>query len=226
MVGNNRHLLCDCGNMSLPVDQILVGDCQELSRAIPEDSIDIIITDPPYLREYLPLYSWLGEEAARVLKPGKFLFAYGGVEFLPQVMPMLLKPEELTYFWIFVFLHHGSQPRMWYKRLMSGYKFIAVLTKGNPTNLPWQRTVYSGRQDKRFHKWGQCIGFPMEMIHIHTKPGDIVYDPFCGGGTVPAAAKALGRHYIAFDTDEYAVATAMRRLDEIQIIPEPLQLPR
>jgi hypothetical protein len=36
------------GTASLPVDQILQGDCVEVLRTLPERSIDLIFADPPY----------------------------------------------------------------------------------------------------------------------------------------------------------------------------------
>ena len=45
-----------------------------------------------------------------------------------------------------------------------------------------------------------------------TKPGDIVCDPFAGGGTIPAVAKSLGRQYIGFEIDEVNVRKIAERL--------------
>ena len=48
------------------LDRIITGDARELAKAIPDESVDLIFTDPPYPREFLPLYGWLAETAARV----------------------------------------------------------------------------------------------------------------------------------------------------------------
>jgi len=47
--------------MSLPVNQVIVGDCTEVMKAWPADSIDLVVTSPPYwgLRDY-------GTETVRV----------------------------------------------------------------------------------------------------------------------------------------------------------------
>ncbi|MEK6204958.1 MAG: DNA methyltransferase, partial [Amylibacter sp.] len=36
------------GGASLPLNQILSGDCVEVMNALPEDSVDLIFADPPY----------------------------------------------------------------------------------------------------------------------------------------------------------------------------------
>jgi len=33
---------------SLPLDQVLVGDCRQILAGLPEDSVDLIFADPPY----------------------------------------------------------------------------------------------------------------------------------------------------------------------------------
>ncbi len=35
-------------NPSLPLDQVLVGDCRQILADLPEDSVDLIFADPPY----------------------------------------------------------------------------------------------------------------------------------------------------------------------------------
>lgn len=59
--------------MSYEYGRIYTGDARELAKAIPDGSIDLIFTDPPYPREFLPLYGWLAETAAQVLKPDGFM---------------------------------------------------------------------------------------------------------------------------------------------------------
>lgn len=65
--------------------KILEGDCLELMRSIPSDSIDAIVTDPPYGLGFMgkdwdasvPGVDW-ARECLRVLKPGGHLVAFGG----------------------------------------------------------------------------------------------------------------------------------------------------
>jgi tRNA/tmRNA/rRNA uracil-C5-methylase (TrmA/RlmC/RlmD family) len=56
--------------------------------------------------------------------------------------------------------------------------------------------------------WGLAVGPPL------TEAGDLVVDPFCGGGTVPAACQALGRRWLATEIDPEAIAMARKRLAE------------
>jgi len=58
--------------------------------------------------------------------------------------------------------------------------------------------------------------FPLEIptlcIKAGSKPGDLVLDPFAGGGTTLLAASKLGRTYIGFEINEKYARIAKRRL--------------
>ena len=65
--------------------EIKNADCREVMRSLPENSIDSIVTDPPYGLEFMGkgwdrgvpgIEFWT--EALRVLKPGGHLLAFGG----------------------------------------------------------------------------------------------------------------------------------------------------
>jgi site-specific DNA-methyltransferase (adenine-specific) len=51
------------------------------------------------------------------------------------------------------------------------------------------------------------------LLALYSRPGDLVVDPFCGGGGVLAVAQAMGRDAIGYDIDPGAVALARRRLE-------------
>ena len=74
-----------------------------------------------------------------------------------------------------------------------------------------------GGQDKRFHKWGQDEGPARYYIDCFTRPGDLVFDPFMGGGTAAAVCKVIGRRYLGFEIDPVMADVARRRVDETQM---------
>jgi adenine-specific DNA-methyltransferase len=47
--------------------------------------------------------------------------------------------------------------------------------------------------------------------------GDVVLDPFCGGGTTPYVCEQLGRHWVGFEIDPDAAAVAKSRLLDVQM---------
>jgi len=189
--------------------KLYCGDSREILQEIPR--VDMIFTDPPYLREYLWTYSLLSEQSARLLEDGGWVFAYGAGEYMRERLSRM--DEHLEYFWTFVLLHNGGYPRMWNKKLMSGYKPVFVFTRGEPKQHKWLATVHSVRMDKAFHKWGQGAGFPFKIVDTLTLEGDTVCDPFCGGGTVPVVCEALNRKWIAVEILEENCQLTVQRIE-------------
>ena len=59
-------------------------------------------------------------------------------------------------------------------------------------------------------------GLWSEIIEILTNPGELVIDPFCGGGTLAYAAEKLGRAHISIDESTQWTAETTLRWDEAQ----------
>ena len=194
---------------------IYTGDARLLSEAIPDESVDLVFTDPPYTREYIPLYSWLSREGARVLKPDGFLLAYAGVYWKPQVI--LALSEHLEYFWDFVLLNAGNSPIHWHRKIISRYKSILAYNKGHSRPrfnvLSFWR---GGGEDKRYHTWGQDESSCRYYMDCFSAKGTVVVDFFCGGGTTPAICSVLGRRYLAFEILPAVAETARERVRNTQ----------
>ena len=62
--------------------------------------------------------------------------------------------------------------------------------------------------------WQQEIASARYYIETLTHPGDLVFDPFCGGGTTATAAKITNRRYLTCDVDEQAIWIARQRVAE------------
>ena len=210
---------------------IYTGDARELAEAIPDESVDLIYTDPPYPKEFLSLYGWMAEEAARILKPGGSLFTFAGHAYLPTVMNMLTR--HLNYHWI----NCHYQPTVtrtatfWPRMVFIRWKPVLWFVKGEYKNrFIIQDGVSPQAADKRYHKWGQptsgSIYWLYEMgTRIDTEA--IVFDPFCGGGTTPAVCKQIFLRWIAFEILAETADDARKRVRETQpplFVPEPQQM--
>jgi SAM-dependent methyltransferase len=204
------------------LNTILTGDARELSLAIPDNSVDLVFCDPPYAREHLHLYDWLGREAVRILRPGGFLLAYTGGATKDDVMGILR--QHLRYFWDFVTLD-GHASVLWGLRVLAGYKSILAYVKGDGLpRLITQSVWKGGGADKRYHAWGQDESTARYYIECFSKVGDVVFDPFMGGGTTAAMCKQLARQYIGFEVDAVTAARARERVQGTQM-PLPAFMP-
>jgi hypothetical protein len=197
------------------LDTITTGDARLLSAALPDESVDLVFCDPPYAREYLPLYGWLGQEAARVLKPGGFLLAYVGGAWKGEVIPRL--NASLTFFWDYVTIDAGRATFVWDRRTVAKSKSILAYVKGKAFPRTAVLGVWEGGGgDKRFHAWGQDEQSARYYIDCFSAPGDAVVDFFAGGGTTPAVCLQLNRHYVAFEIDPDTAERARERVQNTQ----------
>ncbi len=198
------------------INKVIQGDCLDVMKGIPIQSIDLIITDPPYIGnrgDVYRTYRNLSAAAEEVLKYGGFCYAYCGSEFLPVGMNGL--NGNLTWYWLYNIKHNGGAPRMWNKRLMVTSKPVIVCTNGKvkQDSLRWGACDHdSEKRVKEGHEWGQSPGFAIKQIGLRTNPGDIVLDPFLGSGTTAIAALQMGRRFIGIEIDPAHADNARKRI--------------
>jgi site-specific DNA-methyltransferase (adenine-specific) len=188
-----------------------LGDFRELVLATPDNSVDLILTDPPYGREFRDLWKDLAREAARVLKPGAFLVAYSGQHGLPEILSALA--SHLDYFWM-GFLLHRVCPRREEVRVINAGKPLPVFYKA-PRRTParWFTDVVTGSGPaKSLHPWQEPVAEARNLITTFSQPGDLVLDPFAGTATTLLAARESGRRSVGFEINRRTYDVAKNRL--------------
>jgi len=198
------------------MDQILTGDCRDLIKAVPDGSVDLIFTDPPYPKEYLYLYEWLANEAPRVLKPDGFLAVYVGIYHLANVIRFF--DGKMDFFIECIIFGKDNGSIIWPRKTIAKHKSLFVFRPLGAKSMPRcnMTSVFNGtREDKRFHAWGQDEASARYYIDCLSSPSQLVLDPFCGGGTTPAMCKVIDRHYLSFEVDwVYAENSRIRVADQ------------
>ena len=198
------------------VDGLYLGDFRKIGDKIPDASVDLIFTDPPYDRKAIELYDGLGQFAARVLRPGGSLVAYIGQIQLPDAVADLSK--HLRYWWTCSCYHSGpTLLRMNEYGIVNGWKpmlWFVKETRGDKTTFV--NDVATGTREKSHHDWQQSESEARYFIELLTEKDGFVVDPFCGGGTTPVACIGLGRKWAAFEIDEANLSRASERISEAQ----------
>jgi len=197
------------------------GDFREVCTRLQPDSIDAIVTDPPYLAKYVPLYTALSEAAARVLRPGGSCFVMCGNYHLPDFMRGL--SEHLTYWWQMAYmLKDVKNCVVWPRRMITKWKPVLWFVKGRPKvplgvagKPPCFDVVFGNGRNKQYHEWGQEAYIFRHIIEFFTNKGDTVLDPMVGGGDCGQAALQVGRKFIGIDIDPQSVAVTKKRLTAI-----------
>lgn len=182
------------------------GDFREVLKDLKD--IDAIITDPPYGKKYLPLLADLSAFADRILKPDGILAVLMGQAHLPEVYRLL----------------SGGRPYRWtmcYQTPAAGYvahqakvqtNWKPVIIYGGGSRFADVIKSDSGIAGQSYHKWGQDFEAFRQLVERLTTSGDMIVDPFAGGGTTLLAAHSLGRHCTGCDIDIESIETAKGRL--------------
>ena len=199
-------------------DRWRILNCDLREADIERGSVDHIITDPPYPYEHIDTFSYLAEMACQWLKPGGSLAVMSGQSYLPEVMARLTAFPELQYNWTFSYLTPGGQAvQVWPRRVNTFWKPVIWLTKGDYKG-DWVGDVVKSRandNDKDHHHWGQSESGMADLLDRLTYPGELIVDPFCGGGTTGIVAIHKGRLFTGIDSEKASTDETKRRLSEV-----------
>lgn len=172
------------------------------------------------------LARWLFAEAARILKPGACCCCCcGGGGPDPQFARWSLwldgageKGERLRFKQMVVWDKGGLGMGWHYRR---NYETILVAEKQGAkcrwfgghkvANVIREKGLRPGPAD---HPTPKPEALFARFVEWHTEPGDLVVDPFLGGGTSLVVAQALGRQAIGVDVDERWCELAAKRLGQ------------
>jgi hypothetical protein len=192
---------------------VLIGDMALLEKRLKDESVDLFLTDPPYAE--VEQYERLAELAAAKLKPSGLCLAYTGQFYLPEVMEAM--GSCLKYWWMIALQFGGQHCAVHPRRIQNKWKPILAFAKPPLKKSPnWlSDLLQGGGRDKEHHDWGQDESEVEYLIQRLTEPGQLIVDPFAGGGTIPAACKALGRKWLATEKDRNTALVARKRLAEM-----------
>jgi hypothetical protein len=203
--GNEAQLRREASRAAAPIPDgmdLRIGDAREVLADIRDDSIPLILTDPPYGNEAGPLYAWLARFAERVLIPGGSLICYTGQSKLDRDMAILDK--RLKYWWL-CHMPHVERQKLFGANVLATFKPVLWFVKGHRRVLPsGQRPLMtdefiSPARDKLAHAWAQGAGGVWIPIEHLTEPGETIVDPFAGTATWGRIAVAMGRRWIGAD---------------------------
>ncbi len=179
-----------------------------------EESVDVVITDPPYGKEYIDLYASLAVFCQRVLKPGGSLLAMSGQMWLFDVIAALGQ-SGLNYQWVLAYMTPGGQsPHMFQRKINSFWKPVILMSKDH-IDRDWASDVVRSDvndNDKRLHPWGQSESGFIQLVNKFTVPGQTVCDPMMGAGTTMIAALANGCDIVGIECDELSYHKACDRI--------------
>ena len=206
----------------------LLGDCRERLKDIPDESIDLIVTSPPYADrrkhtyggvapdEYVEWFLPISAELRRVLKPtGTFILnikerVVKG-ERHTYVLELILAMREQGWLWTEEFVWHkkNSYPGKWPNRFRDA----------------WERLLQFNKQ-RKFHMYQEAVMIPVgdwaQKRLRNLSPTDKIRDNSrVGSGFGKRVANWVGREKV-YPTNVLHLATETRNRNHSAVFPEAL----
>lgn len=220
----------------MELNKIYNEDCLEGMKRIPDKSIDLIVTDPPYLINYKTghrkdkthrfndvilnddneqLITDYVKECYRILKEDSAMYLFCSSHKVDFFKRELEKEFSIKNIIIWVKNNHtaGDLESAFGRK----YEIVFLVNKGmkkfNGKRLTdiWNFNRVAG--DKQIHQNQKPIELIEQCIEKHSDENEIIFDGFMGSGTTAVAAMNTNRQYIGFELDEYYYNVAMKRLN-------------
>jgi site-specific DNA-methyltransferase (adenine-specific) len=221
---------------------LMLGDCLERMKEIPDNSIDCIVTDPPYkltsggrkprenfnivfnrtnyhdlsrgLMFNVPDFNqWLGN-VYRILKNGTHFYCMTNDKNLNNIMNEALKVgfKEVN---ILVWDKGMHVPLPYY---MKNIEFILLFRKGNARKINNMGSTslikIKGIYGVKVHPSEKPIKLMEHFILNSSNKNDIIFDPFMGSGTTGLACINTNRKFIGIELDEKYYDISCKRIKE------------
>lgn len=224
------------------LNKITCGDCYELIKELPDNSIDLIVTDPPYqLETEGSKENSISKTFANCNNELKDIDEGIRLEILDEYMRVMKKPniyiwcnkkQILDYLDFFVRKHECSFEIMtWLKtnptplcggNYLIDKEFCLYFRKGVKLNTRfetaftyWQSPKNKKDKDNFVHPTCKPTFILKMLIENSCNKGDVVLDTFSGSGSTCISAKELDRNFVGFEINPKWAKIANDRLENI-----------
>ena len=221
----------------LEINKIHQGDCLDLMKDIPDKSVDLVITDPPYLMNYRSnrrvvkdkfkhiandvdseeLLIRYFEECKRILKENSAIYCFCSwhkIDFFKKEIEKQFKIKNIL---VWNKNNHGSGDLK--GSYAPKYEFIIFAHKGRALHkqkrIPDVINCAKIDSSKLTHPTEKPIELLKIFIKNNSEKEQIVFDGFAGTGSTLIASKELERKYYGIELDVEYVKVAQQRIKEV-----------
>jgi len=194
--------------------ELHLGDCLEFMRAMPDKSVDAVITDPPY---GVDIAGWdvapsldFVDECLRIAAGAVVMFSSASVRSVSEFVKlgadrMLIWSPKFT-------LSHTQANGLFFRyhpiwawrlpKKVSGFNWD-VLQDNTEAGNWWK------------HSYTKPVSLMQKLVTL-AQEGATIFDPFMGSGTTGVACVQTGRNFIGCEIDPGYFEIAKRRIAEAQ----------
>lgn len=224
------------------LNKITHADCLSILKQLPNNSIDLVITDPPYLYKNTKVGtdSQFAKQLQKALDGIEEIKDGVTLEFCEEIIRLqekvnayiwCSKDQLIDYLDFFVTKNGCSFDILWWykknamptfnNKLLTDKEYCLYFRKGGycmPKNYEDARTLFLepiNAKDKQL--WEHPTIKPEKIIKTMlrncSKEGDVILDCFSGSGTVAKCCKDMKRNFIAIELEQKWVDISRKRLD-------------
>jgi site-specific DNA-methyltransferase (adenine-specific) len=208
------------------------GDCLEVMKTIPDSSVDMIVTDPPYtsptvhafgrqvtkrlsdlsIQEFY--FSEIKKEWSRILKPDAPVLVFCDDIYSAVLTGLFYEWKQTALLvWDKGRIGMGNPFRKQHELIFYANRGSVVLNKESHSHIP---TVIKCPLTKQHHGAEKPVPLIEMLISGLSQKGDAVLDCFMGSGTTGVACANTGRAFIGIEQDAGYLAIARSRIEQQQ----------
>lgn len=218
--------------------QLWQGDCLELMKNIPDGSVDLVVTDPPYTMtkrgkscrpNWMPhnmgdnvfvgavpdTEIWM-RECFRVLKDGTHFYTFCNTNDLRKYLNVAVDVGFRLHN-VITMIKNTGMPNRWY---LKNCELILFFRKGsakpinNMTYRDWFRVDMPTQKTGKIHITQKPLEIITTFITNSSNDDAVVLDPFMGSGTTGVACVNTNRKFIGIELDKHYFDIAEKRIEE------------
>lgn len=215
----------------LPINTIVHGDCFEFMRGLPDNCIDLVLTDPPYgIGVDCDMSKKSGKQYGKAAAPNGIYKSSGWDDKIPEqeIFEEIFRISKNQIIWggnYFVeSLNNSPSWLVWDKNngttcfadcelAYTSFKSAVRMFK-----FTWNGMIQHDMKNKetRTHPTQKPVQLFQWCLQNYSKEGDTIFDPFSGSGTTAIACHNLNRNFICVEKDAEYHAASVKRLEQHQ----------
>ena len=222
-------------------NQIILWDCYRVLKQIPADTVDLVVSDPPYefvsktpqgwgfmTHEKTKHFESINDSFGMTFDPDKYLKGcrrilkkFNGYFFTNKnlLMKYIAFAEKHGYKWDLLIWIKPNPVPCFNGHFMTDKEYcIFIREKGSCFNSKEDYKnyftyfeEYAGGK-KKLHPTIKPLEFIEKMIRVSSREGDLVFDGFAGSGTTGVACKNLGMDYVLIEQNKEYVDLIHQRI--------------
>lgn len=217
------------------MQKVIHWDCLDVMKQMPDNSVDLVLTDPPYGMSYVS--SWRKQKHKAIQDDNNLERVSGWIKQLYRVQ------KDNTHAYIFcndygIGVFREEARRAWYtvKRTLVWVKnnhtswdltgdyankteFCVFLHKGRRGLNLWRdaNVLYFDREECKEHPTVKSTEMMRYLIEKSSKKQELVFDPFAWSWTTWVACKELWRNFVMIEKEKEYIDVINKRLDNTTV---------